>query len=178
MGAPVAWMKSLGADAAAWAKFTTSLQRKKVVLVEEKCEPGIPGLVLVSTVGDEVVEEISRCVCQCGSPVSVIALRRSSLGNGGSWRLIQAGASDVFVVEDDETREMQRLELCEWDQRVVWVDAARRLVHGVEQAAQFRRARRNDRRQNHESSLRRHGLLIEYLIACRLVMRNVVHVMP
>src|SRR4051794_14846594 len=100
MSVPVAWMKSLGADAAACAKFTASLQRKKVVLVEENCEPGIPGLVLVSAVGDETVEEISKRVCQCGSPVLVIALRRSSLGNGGSWRLVQAGASDVFVIEE------------------------------------------------------------------------------
>lgn len=100
MCAVVAWMKSLGADAKAGAKFIASLQRKKMVLVEEQCAPGTPGLVLVSAVGDEIVEEISRCVSQCGSPVLVIALRRSSLGNGGSWRLVQAGASDVFVIEE------------------------------------------------------------------------------
>jgi transcriptional regulator with GAF, ATPase, and Fis domain len=96
----VAWMKSLDADATAGAKFIASLKRKKIVLVEEKCELGTPGLVLVSAVGDEIVEEISRCVSQCGGPVLVIALRRSSLGNGGSWRLVQAGASDVFVIEE------------------------------------------------------------------------------
>ena len=36
----------------------------------------------------------------------------------------------------------------------------------------------NDRHQNHEISLRRHGLLVEYLITRWLVMRHLVHVMP
>lgn len=100
MGPVVAWIKSLGAEAAAGAKFIAALKRKKIELVHENAAPGIPGLVLVSDGGDEIVEEISRCVSASGGPVLVIALRRSSLGNGGSWRFVQAGAADVFVVEE------------------------------------------------------------------------------
>src|SRR5262245_31203572 len=51
---------------------------------------------------------------------------------------VDAQISDGLIVEDHKTREMQRLELRERDQQVVWVDAPRRLVHGVEQAAELR----------------------------------------
>jgi len=100
MGAVVAWMKSLGAVGAAGAKFIAALRRKKIELVDENSAPGMPGLVLVSAGGDEIVEEISKCVSVSGGPVLVVALRRSSLGAAGSWRFVQAGASDVFVVEE------------------------------------------------------------------------------
>src|SRR5207249_4149113 len=36
---------------------------------------------------------------------------------------VDAQISDGFIVEDDKAREMQRVELREWDQRVGWVDA-------------------------------------------------------
>src|SRR4029077_8019355 len=90
---------------------------------------------------------------------------------------VDAQISNGFILEDQKTREMQRIELRERNQRVVWVHGPRRLIHGVEQATQFRLAGQNNRRQNHESSLRCHGLLVEYLITCGLVTGHIVHVM-
>ena len=59
---------------------------------------------------------------------------------GADRQTVNAQVSDGFIVEDHKTREMQRVELRERDQWVVWVNQPRRLVHGGEQAAQFRLA--------------------------------------
>lgn len=94
-------MKYLGnAATAEWSKFTTSLRQRQIVLSEQMPEPASPGLLLLPPVCDEVMEEIGSHVRQCSGPVLALALRRSDLGNGGSWRLMQAGAADVFIVEE------------------------------------------------------------------------------
>ena len=53
---------------------------------------------------------------------------------GADRQAVDAQISDGLIVKDHKTREMQRVELRERDQRVVWVDGPRRLIHGVEQA--------------------------------------------
>ena len=101
MSAVRAWMKRLGdADTAAWSKFAASLRKRDLVFPEEMPDAGVPGLLLLPPVCDAVLEEIKLRAHQNTGPVLAIALRRSDLGNGGSWRVMQAGASDVFVIEE------------------------------------------------------------------------------
>ena len=101
MSAVRAWMKRLGdADTTAWSKFAASLRKRDLAFPEEMPDADAPGLLLLPPVCDAVLEEIRLRAHQSTGPVLAIALRRSDLGNGGSWRLLQAGASDVFVVEE------------------------------------------------------------------------------
>ncbi len=88
------------ADASAWSKFTTALRDQKIILSDESSGQGVPGLLLLPPVCDGLLEEIKLHAAQCTEPVLAIAIRRSDLGNGGSWRLLQAGATDVFVIEE------------------------------------------------------------------------------
>jgi transcriptional regulator with GAF, ATPase, and Fis domain len=96
-----AWMRRLGdAEAATWSAFAGALQQRQVLLSDETTEPDMPGLLLLPPVGDEVLEALALQARQSLGPVLALALRRSDLGNGGSWRVLQAGASDVVVLEE------------------------------------------------------------------------------
>jgi transcriptional regulator with GAF, ATPase, and Fis domain len=88
------------ADATAWSTFTASLQQSKITLSEGMSEQGIPGLILLPPICEQILEDMTMRVRQSTGPVLAIALRRSDLGNAGSWRLMQAGASDVVVIEE------------------------------------------------------------------------------
>lgn len=100
MGAVFAWMKCLGGDATNWAKFTAALQKKRVGLDPPVGAAGLPGLVLLPAIDDEVIGDVASLVRGSTGPVLAIAARRSDLTAGGSWRLLQAGAADVFVCEE------------------------------------------------------------------------------
>ena len=70
---------------------------------------------------------------------------------------IGANVIERAVVQDDQPREMQRVEFSEGDQRVAGVHLPGPVVHGIEQSRQLFVARGIDRRQDHEVRLRSHG---------------------
>src|ERR1051326_798345 len=82
-----------------------------------------------------------------------------------------------LVIENDDACKMQCAELRERYQGVIGVHLAGRVVHGIEQLSKLHLALTNNRRDNHEVRLRSHALLLKYLIACRFVVWDVIHVM-
>jgi transcriptional regulator with GAF, ATPase, and Fis domain len=101
MNAVRAWIKRLtGVDSKAWLNFTDGLQESAIVLSKESFPGTEPGLVLMPEVSEESAEEVTALARESSGPVLAIVFRRSDLGNGGSWRLMQAGAADVIVIEE------------------------------------------------------------------------------
>src|SRR5438132_11648693 len=98
-----AWLKRVGdGSSLSWEKFINSLRAKKVALVESCADEDIPGLLLFESLTEQLADELTAQRRQGSGPIIAIALQRSHLGNGGIWKLMQAGADDVFVVEEFE----------------------------------------------------------------------------
>src|SRR5580704_2141990 len=72
--------------------------------------------------------------------------------------MVSANVVDRFIVHDQQSREVQLIELSERYQRVVWIHASSRVIHGGEELAKRCLPLRIDRRQNHETCLRSHDL--------------------
>ena len=101
MSAVFAWTKRLGGtNDAAWSKLIAALQKRGIVLREESGDSAVPGLLLFPSVSDESLRELSQHARQSAGPVLALVHGRLDLGHGGSWRLIQAGASDVLVLDE------------------------------------------------------------------------------
>jgi len=96
-----AWWKRVGdGNASPWEKFIDALRQKDVALVDGTADANTPGLLLFDSPGDALTEELIAQRRQKSGPIIAIALRRAHLGKGNLWQLIEAGADDLFVIEE------------------------------------------------------------------------------
>jgi transcriptional regulator with GAF, ATPase, and Fis domain len=99
-----AWHKHVGANASSWTRFIEALRARNVALDRDcDCDSAAgakPGLILFDSQNEELAKEITDSRQRTSSPIIAVALRRSHLTNGSPWALLQAGADDVFVVEE------------------------------------------------------------------------------
>jgi transcriptional regulator with GAF, ATPase, and Fis domain len=67
--------------------------------LESAHEPGLPGLLFTSADSQELHAELAARKNLSG-PILVIAQRRTDLGVDHPWQLLQAGASDLLILEE------------------------------------------------------------------------------
>ena len=81
--------------------FTEGLRkRKNLILSSEPEAEHVSGIVLLPPLDDSVLDELAGCLRQSAVPVVAVALRRKDLGSGGAWRVLQAGAADLLVLDE------------------------------------------------------------------------------
>src|SRR4249919_2494629 len=98
-----AWLKRVGDGSfSSWEKFIDALRAKNLAFVEACADENTPGLLLFDSLTEQLADELTAQRRHGSGPIIAIALQRSHLGNGGIWKLMQAGADDVFVVEEFE----------------------------------------------------------------------------
>src|SRR6188472_4493944 len=97
-----AWIQHVGeGDPSIWRALTLSLRQHQVDACEDP-DRELPHLLLLDGVTDVELEAVATQRQQRGSPILAICRRRADLGQRGVWRLLRAGADDVFVVEELE----------------------------------------------------------------------------
>jgi transcriptional regulator with GAF, ATPase, and Fis domain len=96
------WFRRVGdGNASSWAKLLAALKNQSVTFLDD-ISPGDPGLLFFSEVTDRGVDELIADRGRTAGLIIAIVPCRADLSNGRLWRLMQAGADDVFVVEDCE----------------------------------------------------------------------------
>ena len=93
----MAWLRSFCSEPSTWHRaIGRSLSKAGVVVTERPHDPACPGIVddprakVVAAVRDRAMAERKRRPCRRG-----YRARR-----GFAWQLLQAGASDVFALDD------------------------------------------------------------------------------
>ena len=97
-----AWLTFADNDAARSAKrIKASLESSQIDTHEgDPGAPSSPGLLCFNAITPSLCD-LLRTVSHNGiERVLAVALSRAALGGGGAWRLLQAGASDVFVWDE------------------------------------------------------------------------------
>src|SRR5206468_7586718 len=90
-------------------------------------------------------------------PVSIDIAEKGEISGIGPRR--KAVGLDIFagrILDDQQTRKMQILEVAERNERVAGVDLSGRIVHRCQQAAKLRLTTSIKRSQSHETRLWRH----------------------
>ncbi|MGE3310354.1 MAG: sigma-54-dependent transcriptional regulator [Limisphaerales bacterium] len=96
-----AWMSTLGGDpVTARPAFPAALNEQGIVLSEPDSDPSLPGMLLLLSVDESTLAEVVLHASRATGPILALVPRRSDLGQGGAWKLLRAGASDVFVLEE------------------------------------------------------------------------------
>jgi transcriptional regulator with GAF, ATPase, and Fis domain len=109
------WFQYLGRDGCREERIRTTLSKAGVEITAlEHAAWKASGIVCFEQINAELLEVLKQVRGRIGCRVLALATSIDVLENGTTWQLLQAGASDVMVWDDDRTLESIRARLDRW----------------------------------------------------------------